>query len=312
MQTDSRILITGSTGMVGGALTRLMKSKGFTNLLTPTRKELNLIDRKNVFDYFEKHRPEYVFMVAAKVGGIAANSEDLVGFMEENLHIELNLFSAAYQYKTKKNLFLGSSCIYPKEAPQPIKEEYLLTGPLEKTNEGYALAKISGLKLAKYYHQQKEMLTVCPMPCNIYGTGDCYDLHRSHVLSALVRRFEDARAANSPFVEVWGTGAAKREFIHVEDVAEGLLFFMSNVETSDHINLGTGLEISISDLARKIADYVGYKGEICWDHSKPDGTMRKCMDVSKLHELGFKPKVSLDQGIQQTIEEYRNLRKNGL
>lgn len=312
MQTDSRILITGSTGMVGGALTRLLKKKGYSHLLTPNRKELDLLDRKNVFDYFEKHRPEYVFMIAAKVGGIAANSEDLVGFMEENLHIELNLYSAAYQYKTKKNLFLGSSCIYPKEAAQPIKEEYLLTGALEKTNEGYALAKISGLKLGKYYHQQKGMLTVCPMPCNIYGTGDCFDLHRSHVLSALVRRFEDARISQSPFVSVWGTGAAKREFIHVEDVAEGLLFFMNNVETSDHINLGTGLEISIADLAKKIADFVGYKGEIRWDHSKPDGTMRKCMDISKLTQLGFKAKVSLDQGIQQTIEEYRNIRKNEL
>lgn len=307
----NKILITGSTGMVGSALLRKMEQGYSDNILLPRRSELDLNDQTQVNDYFDKHRPDYVFMIAAQVGGIAANKADPVGFMSNNARMELNLFEACYKYETKKNLFLGSSCIYPRECPQPMKEEYLLTGPPEPTNEGYALAKIMGLKLARYYHQQYGMLTVCPMPCNIYGTNDYFDLEKSHVLSALVRRFVDAKDDNLPSVTLWGTGIAKREFIHVDDVADALVFLMENYEDSDIINLGTGVDISIYDLAYLIAKKVAYRGEILWDATKPDGMPRKCLDISRLTSLGFQPKVDLEQGIERTIDEYRQLKQEG-
>ena len=275
----SKVLLTGASGMVGSAISRSLAN---CNLLTPSRNELDLCNLQQVNNYFEEHRPEYVLMIGAKVGGIIANKSDPVGFLSENARMQLNLFEACHKYGTKKNLFLGSSCIYPRDCPQPMKEEYLLTGALEPTNEGYALAKIMGLKLAKYYYEQYGMLTVCPMPCNIYGTNDHFDLEKSHVLSALIRRFVDAIDENKPSVTLWGSGIAKREFIHVSDVAEAVLFLLENYNSPDIINVGTGTDISVRDLATLIANSVGYQGEIFWDTSTPDGMLRKCLDTSQL------------------------------
>ena len=304
----NKILLTGASGMVGSAISRSLAD---CNLLTPSRNELDLCNLQQVNNYFEEHRPEYVLMIGAKVGGIIANKSDPVGFLSENARMQLNLFEACHKYGTKKNLFLGSSCIYPRDCPQPMKEEYLLTGALEPTNEGYALAKIMGLKLAKYYYEQYGMLTVCPMPCNIYGTNDHFDLEKSHVLSALIRRFVDATDENKPSVTLWGSGIAKREFIHVSDVAEAVLFLLENYNSPDIINVGTGTDISVRDLAMLIAKSVGYQGEICWDTSKPDGMLRKCLDTSQLSALSFKPRISLQEGITQTITEYRQLKQEG-
>ena len=304
----TKTLITGSTGMVGSSVVKLLKNELHQNLLIPNHEELNLCDHQQVDAYFEQHRPEYVFMIGAKVGGIIANKADPVGFLSKNARMQLNLFEACHKYGTKKNLFLGSSCIYPRECPQPMKEESLLTGPLEPTNEGYAIAKIMGLKLAKYYYEQYGMLTVCPMPCNIYGTNDHFDFERSHVLSALVKRFVDATDENKPSVTLWGTGSAKREFIHVDDVAKALLFLMEYCNSTDIINLGTGKDISIRELATLIPEAVNYQGEIIWDTTKPDGMPRKCLDISRLTAMGFKAKISLQEGISRTIAEYRQLK----
>lgn len=311
MERHKRILITGASGMVGSALVRALKSRSFGNLLTPTHRELNLCSTAQVEGYFAEYQPEYVFMVAAKVGGIAANKADPVGFLSDNLRMQLNLFEACHKFGTRKNLFLGSSCIYPRESPQPMKEEYLLTGPLEPTNEGYALAKITGLKLARYYYEQYGMLTICPMPCNIYGTNDHFDLQNSHVLSALVRRFVDSQDNGSSEVILWGTGTARREFIHVDDVAEALLFMMQHVETPEPINLGTGTDISIVDLAHLVAELVGYTGDIKWDSSRPDGMLRKCLNVSRLDAMGYGPRISLRDGVSCTIDEYRERKRTG-
>jgi len=307
----SAILITGTTGMVGGEVLKLLKSEGFEKILAPARAELNLSDPENVNQYFEKYQPKYVLMLAAKVGGIAANMADPVGFTDENLRIILNLFDACHRFKTSKNLFLGSSCIYPKDISDLITEDRLLTAPLEPTNEGYALSKIVGLKLAKYYYEQYGMLTVCPMLSNVYGAGDHFEFNRAHVLSALVRRFVDARDQGDMKLTLWGTGIAKREFLHSVDTARAILFFMDNVDVPDHINVGIGKDISIKELAGMIANEVGFDGEIQWDHSKPDGMLRKCLDISKLNKLGFKPTVSLLEGIRRTIVDYDEIKKSG-
>ena len=308
LSKQSKVLVTGSSGMVGSAIRQCISD---VILLNSTRNELDLENRQQVEAYFDKHRPEYVFMIGAKVGGIIANKSDPVGFLSENARMQLNLFEACHKYRTKKNLFLGSSCIYPRDCPQPMKEEYLLTGALEPTNEGYAIAKIMGLKLAKYYYEQYGMLTVCPMPCNIYGTNDHFDLERSHVLSALVRRFVDAIDEGKPSVTLWGSGIAQREFIHVDDVAQALLFLMENCNSPDIINLGTGTDVSIRDLATLIAKEVNYQGEIFWDTTKPDGMLRKCLDISRLTAMGFQASISLQEGISRTIAEYRQLKKSG-
>lgn len=303
-----KVLLTGASGMVGSAVQKLLPDK---NLLTPQKNELDLCNQKQVDVYFEQHSPEYVFMIGAKVGGIIANKADPVGFLSENSRMQLNLFEACHKYGTRKNLFLGSSCIYPRECPQPMKEEYLLTGTLEPSNEGYAIAKIMGLKLAQYYYEQYGMLTVCPMPCNIYGTNDHFDLERSHVLSALVRRFVDATDEGKSSVTLWGSGIAQREFIHVDDVAQALLFLMENYNSPDIINLGTGTDVSIRELAILISQAVNYQGEIIWDTTKPDGMLRKCLDISRLTAMGFQAKVSLQEGISRTIAEYRQLKQQG-
>lgn len=307
MNKSSKILVTGASGMVGSSLVELMKQSAFENLLTPSRKELDLLDRQSVDGYFHANQPEYVFMIAARVGGIGANMSFPMEFLSENVTMQINLFEACFTHKTRKNLFMGSSCIYPRECPQPIREEYLLTGPLEPTNEGYALAKIAGIKLAEYYFRQYGMLTVCPMACNIYGTHDHFDLEKSHVLSALVKRFVDARNAGAAEVTLWGTGSAYREFIHSDDAARALLFLMEHRDGPETINVGTGKEISIRDLASLIAEKAGYRGATGWDPSKPDGMPRKCLDVSKLLDMGFRPQVELESGIERTIREYESL-----
>ncbi|MFA4932335.1 MAG: GDP-L-fucose synthase [Caldisericia bacterium] len=308
---EGTILLTGASGMVGSAIYRLLEYRAGIQLLSPGHSELDLTNQTQVNQYFGIHRPEIVLMIAAKVGGIAANESDPVGFLRENTLIQLNLFEACQKYGVRKSLFLGSSCIYPRESPQPMKEEYLLTGPLEPTNEGYALAKILGLKLAQYYYRQYGMQAICPMPCNIYGTNDHFDLQNSHVLSALVRRFVDSQDNGSSEVVLWGTGAARREFIHVDDVAEALLFMMQHVETPEPINLGTGTDVSILDLAQLVAELVGYTGDIKWDSSMPDGMLQKCLDVSRLDAMGYRPRIGLREGVARTIDEYRERKRTG-
>jgi len=306
---DKPILLTGSSGMVGGVTRALLQKSGFSRLLTPDRQALDLTDSTAVDDYFARERPAYVLMVGALVGGIAANIQDPVGFTDVNLRIALNLFSACHRFRTEKNLFLGSSCIYPVGHTELIPETALLSGPLESTNEGYALSKIVGLKLARYYWQQYGMLTVCPMLSNVYGTGDHFDLSRAHVLSSLVRRFVDARDSAAPSVTLWGTGIARREFLHSEDAARAILFFMDHVDQPDHTNVGLGSDVTIHELAALIAEQTEFRGEIKWDASKPDGMLRKCLDTSKLKALGFAPQVSLADGIRQTILEYETIKR---
>ena len=306
---DKPILLTGASGMVGAATRGLFQQSGFRRLLTPDRQALDLTDASAVDAYFARERPAYVLMVGARVGGIAANIQDPVGFTDVNLRIALNLFSACHRFRTEKNLFLGSSCIYPVGHAGLIPETSLLSGPLESTNEGYALAKIVGLKLARYYWQQYGVLTVCPMLSNVYGTGDHFDLGRAHVLSSLVRRFVDARDSGAPSVTLWGTGIARREFLHSEDAARAILFFMDNVDQPDHINVGLGSDVTIHELAGLIAQQTGFRGEIKWDASKPDGILRKCLDTRKLQALGFAPQVSLADGIRQTILEYETIKQ---
>lgn len=311
MDRTQAVLITGVTGMVGAAVQRLLVQEGFSHILAPSHQELDLLDQTQVNQYFTAHRPEYVLMIAAKVGGIGANRADPVGFLAENVRMALNLFEACHHYHTRKNLFLGSSCIYPREASQPMTESDLLTGPLEPTNEGYALAKIVGLKLAEYYYHQHSMLTICPMPCNIYGTNNHFDLQNSHVLAALVRRFVDAQDEALPTVTLWGTGAARREFIHVQDVARAILFLMEHHDRPDIINVGTGVDLTIRELATLVARMVGYTGNILWDVAMPDGMPRKCLDIAKLTALGFRAEITLEAGIAQTIAEYRTLKSEG-
>lgn len=305
------ILLTGASGMVGGVTLEYFRGEGFDRILAPPRSELDLLNRDSVFNWFEANRPSYVLMIGAKVGGIAANIADPVGFLEQNLKINLNLFEACHQFGSLKNLFLGSSCIYPKGIEGLIREEDLLMAPMEPTNEGYALSKIVGLKLAKYYATQYGMKTVCPMISNVYGTGDHFDLGRAHVLSSLVRRFIDARDESASSVTLWGTGNARREFIHSTDAARAILFFMDHVESVEHINVGPGEDLAIRELAEMIADMVGYRGNILWDTNRPDGMLRKCMDVSKMRALGFTPIMGLREGIQRTIKEYEATKSAG-
>lgn len=298
--------------MVGSVLSSQLELMGYKGVLTPGRNELNLQDSSSVDRFFSDNKPEYVFMVAAKVGGIAANMANPVEFLQDNLEMEVNLFKASHKYGTKKNIFLGSSCVYPRDTEQPMQESSLLTGLLEPTNEGYALAKIVGLSLAKYYYQQFGMLTLCPMLSNIYGTNDHFDLAKSHVLSALVKRFVDARDSGAKEITLWGTGIARREFLHVDDVARALIFLMnSSYEKPDIINIGPGTDVSIFDLAEMISLETGFKAKINWDSSKPDGMLRKCMDVSRMKSIGFKPAVSLTEGIKKTINEYQLLKSKG-
>lgn len=294
--------------MVGSALIRLLKEDGYTNIVIAARDIVDLRNQTMVNVFFKQHKPEYVFLSAARVGGIAANSAYPVEFLYDNLMIQNNMFKAAHDNGVTKFCFLGSSCIYPKTCPQPMKEEYLLTGPLEQTNEGYALAKIAGLKMAEYYHRQYGMQSICPIPCNLYGTNDHFDLQNSHVLSTLVRKFVDAVDKDKKFVSVWGTGIARREFMHVDDLALAVVLLMDNWHTPEIINVGWGIDLTIKELAECIAQQVGFTGTLRWDTTKPDGMLKKCLDTSKITALGFKPRISLSEGIAQTIREYRSLK----
>lgn len=307
MNTQSGIFVAGHAGMVGSAIVRALQNAGHSNIITATRKELDLRDQTVVRVFFERSKPTYVILAAAIVGGIEANRSRPVEFLRDNLQIQNNVIDSSYAAGVKKLVFLGSSCIYPREAPQPIKEEFLLTGPLEPTNEGYALAKIAGLRLAQYYQRQYGMECLIPIPCNLYGPNDSFDPKNAHVLSANVRRFVDATRNNVPEVTVWGTGNAKREFMHVDDLAHALLFLVDAWQSPEVINVGTGVDLTIKELVKLIARKAGYSGKITWDASKPDGMPRKCMDVSKLAGLGFKPAMSLEKGIEQMIEAYKSL-----
>jgi GDP-L-fucose synthase len=306
---SSKIYIAGHNGMVGSACVRLFKSKGYNNLILKTSKELDLRNQKNVFVFFEKEKPHVVIIAAAKVGGILANNTYGYDFLMDNLLIQNNLISASENHNVEKVVFLGSSCIYPKMSPQPIKEEYLLTGPLEQTNQWYAIAKISGVKAIEALNKYKSKNYVSLMPTNLYGPNDNYDLNNSHVLPALIRKFHEAKLNNHSDVILWGTGKPLREFLHVNDLAEAILFSMLNNMESDLYNVGSGYEISIKQLALKVQEIVGHKGVIQWDNSKPDGTLRKLLDSNKLIKNGWESKIDIEAGIKDVYQEFSNKRE---
>ncbi|QCR22189.1 GDP-L-fucose synthase [Pontibacter sp. SGAir0037] len=305
MEITSKIYVVGHRGMVGSAITRKLKEAGYNNIITSTSSELDLRNQQAVFDFFEENRPEYVFLAAAKVGGIHANNTYRAEFLYDNLMIEGNVIHASHTYNVKKLLFLGSSCIYPKMAPQPLKEEYLLTGGLEATNEPYAIAKIAGIKLCEAYRDQYGDNFISVMPTNLFGYNDNYDLENSHVLPALIRKFHEAKQNNEPSVTVWGTGSPRREFLFADDLAEACIFLMDNYSDRGLINIGTGEDITIKELASLIKDVVGFEGELTFDTTKPDGTPRKLMDVSKLHSLGFHHKTELRKGIELAYQDFQ-------
>jgi GDP-L-fucose synthase len=302
MNKDAKIYVAGHRGLVGSAILRKLQADGYTNLVYRTSQELDLRDRNQVDKFFEEEKPEYVFLAAAKVGGIVANNEYPADFIRDNLMIQTNVIDAAYRNGVKKLLFLGSTCIYPKFAPQPLKEEYLLTGELEPTNEPYAIAKIAGIKMCQSYNRQYGTKFISVMPTNLYGPNDNFDLHTSHVLPALIRKFHEAKENNAPYVEVWGTGTPRREFLHSDDLADACVFLMKNYEDNEIINIGVGEDISIKELAEKIKEVVGYQGEIKFDTTKPDGTPRKLVDVSKINALGWKASISLDEGLRKAYQ----------
>ncbi|PIV47019.1 GDP-fucose synthetase [bacterium (Candidatus Gribaldobacteria) CG02_land_8_20_14_3_00_41_15] len=305
MEKNSKIYVAGHLGLVGSAITRKLKSLGYTNLILKTKDELNLMDQSAVAGFFASVKPEFVFLAAAKVGGILANNAYPAQFIYENLQIQNNIIHNSYLNSIKKLLFLGSSCIYPKLCPQPMKEEYLLTGLLEPTNEPYAIAKIAGIKMCQSYNRQYGTNFIAVMPTNLYGPNDNFHSDDSHVLPALIKKFHEAKISNSLTVSVWGTGSAKREFLHVDDLAEALLFLMNNYNDPQTINVGTGEDLSIKELAETIKKITGFEGEIIWDKTKPDGTPRKLLDVNCLHKLGWRHKIKLEEGIKNTYEWYK-------
>lgn len=304
MELDSKIFVAGHRGMVGSAVSRVLKREGFHNIITRTSAELDLRDQVKVSSFFEEEQPEYVFLAAAKVGGIVANNTYRADFLYENLQIQNNVIHNSYKCGVKKLLFFGSSCIYPKLAPQPLKEEYLLTGLLEPTNEPYAIAKIAGIKLCESFFDQYGCNFVSVMPTNLYGIGDNYHPENSHVLPALIRKFHEAKLKGASHVEIWGTGAPLREFMFADDLAEAALFVMKNYEKRQFVNIGTGKDVSIRDLALLIKEIVGYIGQIKFNTDRPDGTPRKLMDVSRLTELGWKAKTDLTNGILIAYQDF--------
>ena len=306
MNKKDKVYVAGHRGMVGSAIVRKLKKEGFDNLVLRTSKELDLRDQILVADFFEDEKPDYVFLAAAKVGGILANDTYRADFIYDNLMIQSNVMHEAYKVGVKKLLFMGSSCIYPKMAQQPLKEEYLLTGLLESTNEPYAIAKIAGIKLADALRAQYNCDFISVMPTNLYGPNDNYDLKASHVLPALMRKFIEAQRIGKSKVELWGTGKPKREFLHVDDLADACYFLMLHFSEKGLVNIGTGIDISILDLAQKIAKITGFKGEIIYDLSKPDGTPRKQLDVTKLNTLGWKASISLEKGLELVYQEVKN------
>lgn len=304
MEKEAKIFVAGHQGLVGSAIVRALKKQGYTNFVLKTRQELDLCDYAAVNNFYAEENPDYVFVAAAKVGGILANSTYPAQFIQENMAIQSNLIHGAYKAKVKKLLFLGSSCIYPKHCPQPILEEYLLTGPLEPSNEWYAIAKIAGLKLCQAYQKQYGARFISLMPTNLYGPCDNYDLQNSHVLPALIRKFIEAKKDNKQEIVIWGTGTPKREFLYVDDLAEAAIFAMDHYEGSQWLNVGTGEDVTIKEVASLVAELVGYQGELVFDTSKPDGTPRKVLDVTKINELGWRAKTSLNEGLQQAISWY--------
>lgn len=300
MDKKTRIYVAGHQGLVGSAILRQLLNQGYQNIIVIPRKELDLLEQQAVYRFFNREKPEYVFLAAARVGGIEANRSFPAQFIRENLLIQSHVIDAAYNYGVKKLLFLGSSCIYPGLAPQPLKEDYLLNGGLEETNEAYAIAKIAGIKMCQAYHQQYGCNYISVMPTNLYGPGDNFDLNTSHVLPALIRKFHEAKIKQDQQVVVWGSGKPRREFLHVDDLAAACIFLMQHYDRPEIINIGTGKDISIADLASLVKSIVGYEGNIIYDHSKPDGTPRKLLDISKLTALGWQPQITLRQGIEST------------
>lgn len=310
MEKTAKIYVAGNRGLVGSAIMRSLQKNGYYNIVVRSHQELDLRCQDSVNQFFEEEKPEYVFLAAAKVGGIWANNTYPADFIYDNLMISANVIHAAYQHKVKKLLFLGSSCIYPKMAEQPMKEECLLTSALEPTNEAYALAKISGMQMCKFYRRQYGCDFISAMPTNLYGINDNFDLTSSHVLPAMIRKFHEAKIQEKPEVVIWGTGKVFREFLFVDDLADALLFLMNNYSEDSHINVGTGEELSIQDLALVVKKVVGYQGNIVYDSSKPDGTPRKLLDVSKLHNKGWHHNVSLQEGIEIVYNWYCNQKNN--
>ncbi len=308
MNKNDKIYVAGHLGMVGSAIVRQLEKRGFTNLTVRTPGELDLINTNSVAEFFKSEKPDCVILAAAKVGGIHANMHHQAEFIYENLMIQTNVIHQAYLHGVKKLCFLGSSCIYPTKCSQPMKEEYLLSGVLEPTNEGYAIAKIAGLKMTEYYNRQYGFNSISVMPCNLYGTNDNFDPENSHVLSAMVRRFVDAVDDGANSITLWGTGVARREFLHVDDAAAGIVFLMNNYDDPEFVNLGWGTEVTIKELAEMVSQTAGFKGELVWDSSKPDGMLLKCMDSSKLNKLGFTPQITLEEGVTRTIAEYKQLK----
>jgi GDP-L-fucose synthase len=304
MELNSRIFVAGHNGMVGSAIVRRLTELGYTNIITVNKKELNLTNQMNVQTFFARENPDYVFLSAAKVGGIKANKEMKGDFIYENLMIQSNVIKYSHQFGVKKLLFLGSSCIYPKMAPQPLKEEYLLTGELEPTNDAYAIAKIAGIKMCQSFNEQFGTNFISVMPTNLYGPNDNYDLNNSHVLPAMIRKFHEAKIEGKEFVEIWGTGTPKREFLYVDDLADACVFLMNNYSGSEIVNIGTGQDVTIAELAVGISKIVGYEGKITYNTEMPDGTPRKLLDVSKLEEIGWKYSTSLKEGIEKTYKDY--------
>jgi len=304
MNKDTKIFLAGHNGLAGSSILETLKESGYNNILLLNRKELDLTSQQEVEAFFSKHKPEVTILAAAKVGGINANISYPAQFLYENLAIQNNVIHFSYLYGVKRFMFLASSCIYPRECLQPMKEDYLFTGPLEPTNEGYALAKISGMKMLEYYKKQYGFHSTTLIPCNLYGPKEKIDLQHSHVLSALVKRFSDAKKENKNHVELWGNGAAKREFMHVKDMARGLLFCFENDIPYDYFNIGSGTDISIKDLAELIRQKTSYQGEVRWDTSKPNGMPKKCMDISKITSQGFNTTIDLDKGIEEMILSY--------
>jgi GDP-L-fucose synthase len=302
-KTD-KIFVAGHRGMVGSAMVRALSAAGFSTIVTRSKSELDLTDNSRVKDFFRSEKPDIVLLAAARVGGIQANIDSPADFIYENVSIQSNVIHNSYLQGVKKLVFFGSSCMYPRECPQPMKEEYILDGKPEPTNEGYALAKITGMKMAQAYHKQYGLDVLNVIPCNLYGINDSFDPIKSHVLSALVRKFTDAKAGGSSSITLWGTGIARRELMHADDLADSVVFLMENYNSPECINIGPGTDISIRELAEKIREMTGFTGEIKWDSSKPDGMLRKCMDVTRLNALGFKTRISLEEGIKSVMKEY--------
>lgn len=307
MNKTNKILILGSTGLVGSAILRALQNEGYTNILHPTRADLDLLRQDKVEAYFKTHKPDFVFLAAAKVGGILANNTYKADFIFENLTIQQNVFNAAFLQKTSHLLFLGSSCIYPKNCPQPIKEEFLLTSTLEPTNEPYAIAKIAGIKTAQAFRTQYGLNWISVMPTNLYGENDYFDPNNSHVIPGLITRIHQAILNNDAEFKIWGTGKARREFLYIDDLAKACLFIMKQKNAPDYINIGVGQDIEIAELAKIIAQKMGYCGKLIFDTSKPDGTMRKLLDVSRINELGWKAETDLSTGLDKTIAYFRKL-----